>query len=72
MTPAEYHARVLAYLQRELGLPAPEKARVSMTELDVYCPRCRLRWTFMHVPADSTPEHTVYIACSDCCRSDPE
>jgi hypothetical protein len=70
VTPAEYHARVLADLQRELGLPAPEKARVQMTELDVYCNRCGRRWTFAHVPAASTREHTIYAVCTDCNRSD--
>jgi hypothetical protein len=60
-----YHAKVLDMLIGELEKP------VQMTELDVYCNRCGRRWTFAHVPAASTREHTIYAVCTDCNRFDP-
>ena len=62
--------RTVDALIRELGRGAPERPRVPMTELDVYCNRCGRRWTFAHVPAHSTREHTIYAVCNDCTRSD--
>jgi hypothetical protein len=64
----DYHARIVDELTRDMPPPPP----VQMTEIDVHCNACGRRWTFAHVPADSTREHTLYARCSDCCRSDQE
>jgi hypothetical protein len=70
VTPEQYHAAVLDTLITELAKPAPEKPRPQLTELDVYCNRCGRRWTFAHVPAESTREHTICAVCNDCTRRD--
>lgn len=53
-----------------LGFQQAKAVTLPMTELDVYCPTCGRRWTFAHVPADSTREHTIYAVCTDCTRSE--